>query len=70
MAKAKKGPRQTVGLQCSECKAFNYVTEYNKNNEQLKVQAKGGDNQKTFPLKKYCQRCQKHTEHKMAKKLK
>ena len=36
MAKKKKGPRQIVGLKCSECNAFGYVTEFNKINEQLK----------------------------------
>ncbi len=67
MAKKKKGPRQIVGLQCTECKHFGYVTEYNKNNEQLKKQA---DGEGTFPISKYCQRCRKHTEHKTLKKLK
>lgn len=67
MAKAKKGPRQSVGLKCSVCGAFGYVTEYNKNNEQLKKQK---DDQGTFPLNKYCKVCKKATPHKMAKKLK
>lgn len=69
MAKKKKGPRQIVGLKCSECGAFNYVTEYNKNNEQLKKQTTG---ENTFPLKKYCsnEKCRKHTIHKVQKKLK
>lgn len=67
MAKAKKGPRQAVGLQCSVCKNFNYVTDYNKNNEQLKKQTSGED---SFPLMKYCSVCKKHTSHKVAKKLK
>lgn len=67
MAKKKKGPRHHVGLQCQKCKAFNYITEYNKVNEQLKEQRSG---KKTFPLKKYCNRCRAHTEHKMVKKLK
>lgn len=66
MAKAKKGPRQAVGLQCSVCKSHNYVTEYNKNNEQLKKQSGDG----TFPLNKYCNVCQKTTVHKLMKKLK
>lgn len=65
--KKKKGPRQAAGLQCSVCKSFNYVTEYNKINEQLKKQM---TNETTFPLNKYCLRCRQHTEHKMAKKLK
>jgi len=67
MAKKKKGPRQLVGLQCAICKAFGYVTEYNKNNEQLKKQKDGSG---TFPLKKYCKVCKKHNSHKVAKKLK
>ncbi|MCA9370102.1 MAG: 50S ribosomal protein L33 [Pseudomonadales bacterium] len=66
-AKKKKGPRQAVGLKCSVCGAFGYITQYNKNNEQLKKQT-GGD--PTFPLKKYCSVCCAHTEHKQAKKLK
>lgn len=67
MAKAKKGPRQAAGLQCEVCKSFNYITEYNKNNENLKKQTGG---EATFPLKKYCKVCREHTDHKMAKKLK
>lgn len=66
MAKKKKGPRQSVGLTCTECKTFNYVTEYNKNNELLKKQ-KG---EETFPLKKYCATCRSHKVHKLKKKLK
>jgi large subunit ribosomal protein L33 len=66
-AKKKKGPRQIAGLTCTVCKAFGYITEYNKNNEQLKKQL-GKDS--TFPLSKYCKVCRKHSEHKMAKKLK
>jgi len=67
MAKKKKGPRQAVGLQCSACGQFGYITEFNKNNEILKTQT-GGD--KTFPLKKYCNHCRKHTTQKLMKKLK
>ncbi|MEN8253260.1 MAG: 50S ribosomal protein L33 [Patescibacteria group bacterium] len=67
MAKKKKGPRQTVGLVCSVCKNFNYVTQYNKNNEILKNQK---DESKTFPLNKYCKKCRKATSHKLKKKLK
>jgi ribosomal protein L33 len=67
MAKKKKGPRQIVGLQCSKCKAFGYVTEYNKNNDILKKQA---GEEGTFPLKKYCKRCMTHVDHKAMKKLK
>jgi len=67
MAKKKKGPRQVIGLKCGECSSFNYVSEYNKNNEQLKEQAK---NEKTFPLNKFCNVCRKHTLHTVSKKLK
>ncbi|MBW7943896.1 50S ribosomal protein L33 [Patescibacteria group bacterium] len=67
MAKKKKGPRQAVGLKCSVCGAFGYVTEYNKNNELLKKQA---DGKGSFPLNKYCDVCRKHTLHTVAKKLK
>jgi ribosomal protein L33 len=67
MAKKKKGPRQIFGLQCTKCKQFGYVTEYNKNNEQLKKQTTG---ESTFPIMKYCKRCKTHTEHKIMKKLK
>jgi large subunit ribosomal protein L33 len=67
MAKKKKGPRQIVGLQCTECKQFGYVSEYNKVNEQLKKQTSG---EGTFPISKYCKRCKKHTLHKVMKKLK
>lgn len=66
MASKKKGPRQIVGLKCSVCDAFNYVTQFNKNNEQLKKQHNDG----TFPVQKYCNVCRQHTEHKPAKKLK
>jgi len=65
--KKKKGPRQSVGLQCSVCKSFGYISEFNKNNEQLKKQT---TNEVTFPLNKYCSVCQKHTAHKQMKKLK
>jgi ribosomal protein L33 len=67
MAKAKKGPRQAAGLQCKVCKSFGYITEYNKNNEQLKKQTTG---KSTFPLNKYCAVCKKVTEHSLMKKLK
>ena len=50
---AKKGEaRENVTLFCSECKEENYRKEKNKRNtpERLKI-------------KKYCPRCNKHTEH-------
>ena len=67
MAKKKKGPRQVIGLKCGECSSFKYVSEYNKNNEQLKEQA---NSEKTFPLNKFCNVCRKHTPHTISKKLK
>jgi len=67
MAKKKKGPRQAVGLKCSVCSAFNYITEYNKNNDQLQKQTKGDS---AFPLEKYCKKCRVHTKHTVSKKLK
>jgi ribosomal protein L33 len=67
MASKKKGPRQAVGLICTKCGFFNYITEYNRLNEDLKQQTQ---NEKTFPIKKFCPVCNAHTEHKMAKKLK
>ncbi len=67
MAKKKKGPRQAVGLKCSVCSAFGYITEFNKNNDQLKKQA-GGEG--AFPLNKYCSVCRKTTKHVVSKKLK
>ncbi len=68
MAKAKKkGPRQAVGLKCKVCGAFNYITQYNKNNETLMKQTEGKN---TFPLNKYCKKCKKVTPHVPTKKLK
>lgn len=59
MAKKKRGPRQNYGLKCTKCGAFNYITERNKVNTEEKLS-----------LKKYCNVCRVHTEHKEAKKLK
>lgn len=59
MAKKKKGPRQDFGLKCTVCGAFNYITERNKVNTEAKLE-----------LKKYCNRCKKHTLHKETSKLK
>lgn len=55
---AKKGPRIKVGLICSKCKSFNYVTTRNKINVSQPLK-----------LNKYCSRCKKHTEHIEKKKL-
>lgn len=67
MAKKKKGPRQATGLKCKVCNNFNYITQFNKLNEQLLKQTSG---EGTFPLNKYCKRCQKSTPHVQSKKLK
>lgn len=55
---AKKGQRNQLGMQCTVCKNVTHVTERNKQNtpEPLK-------------LSKYCNTCQKRTEHKERKKL-
>ena len=55
---AKKGSRILVGLSCSACSQQNYVVSKNKLN---KTEA--------LKLKKYCNRCRKHTVHKEKKKL-
>lgn len=56
---AKKGPRQILGLKCSVCGHFGYVSEKNKT-----------ETPKKLALKKYCKRCRKHTLHKETSKLK
>jgi large subunit ribosomal protein L33 len=55
---AKKSSRIQLGLTCEVCNKQNYVIEKNKINttEALK-------------LKKYCNKCKKHTVHKEKKKL-
>lgn len=50
---AKKDSVLIVTLACSECGRENYHTRRNKNNTQRKLS-----------LRKYCQWCRKHTEHK------
>lgn len=55
---AKKGSRILVGLVCEVCGKQNYVTEKNKINTTTSVH-----------LKKYCNKCKKHTPHKEKKKL-
>ncbi|HHQ47662.1 MAG TPA: 50S ribosomal protein L33 [Acidobacteria bacterium] len=46
-------PRDTVHLQCTECKRRNYSGTRNKKQQTAKLQ-----------LKKYCPFCRKHTLHK------
>lgn len=55
---AKKSSREKKGLVCTVCNKQNYVTERNKLNtaEPLKI-------------KKYCNKCKGHKEHKEKKKL-
>lgn len=55
---AKKSSRTLVGLVCEVCSKQNYVVQKNKVNT-------------TTPLKmkKYCNKCRKHTSHKEKKKL-
>lgn len=56
---AKKGPRTLIGLVCTVCNNFNYITERNKSNTPEKLK-----------LKKYCKKCKKRVEHKETSKLK
>ena len=56
---AKKGHRILIGLVCSECGKRNYTTEKNKLNNPSKLE-----------IKKYCNKCKKHTTHKETSKLK
>lgn len=55
----KKGPRIIVGLKCTECGKFNYLTERNKVNTTEKLK-----------LRKYCKWERKHTIHTETSKLK
>ena len=59
MAKKKKGPRQIIGLKCSETGDVNYVTTKNKLNSPDKLK-----------LKKYSPRLRKITVHVETTKLK
>ncbi|MEN8164401.1 MAG: 50S ribosomal protein L33 [Acidobacteriota bacterium] len=45
--------RDTVHLQCTECKRRNYTADRNKKQQTAKLQ-----------FKKYCRFCRKHTPHK------
>jgi large subunit ribosomal protein L33 len=48
--------REIIALQCSECKNKNYTTTKNKKNTPDKLE-----------IKKYCNTCKKHTNHKETK---
>ena len=56
MAKAKKGARDYVAMECAGCGNRNYRTSKN-----MRSQTK-------LELSKYCGTCRKHTEHKEKKK--
>ena len=56
---AKKDQRINVILECTVCKAQNYITKKNKINTTEKIK-----------LSKYCKHCKKHTEHKETNKTK
>ena len=56
---AKKGPRQYLGLKCTVCGNFNYISERNKTETPEKL-----------ALTKHCRPCRKHTLHKEVSKLK
>lgn len=53
-----KGQRVQVGRVCIECGTRTGVTQRNKINTQ-----------EALKLRKYCNTCRKHTEHKESKKL-
>ncbi|MCI6609368.1 MAG: 50S ribosomal protein L33 [Ezakiella sp.] len=48
--------RDSITLECTECKQRNYVTSKNKKNTTDRVE-----------IKKYCKFCKKHTVHKETK---
>ena len=49
---ARRAVRLAITLACTECQERNYLTEKNRQNDAGRLE-----------LKKYCQRCQKHTMH-------
>lgn len=63
MAKAKKGPRGTVALKCTESGIITHYTSRNKRNEQEKGHGK-------LELMKYNPVLRKRTLHKEVEKLK
>ena len=59
---AKKGSREYITLECSECKSRNYRTS-----KQLKP--RGAQKQvEKLVIQKFCKMCRIHTEHKERKK--
>ncbi|MER3545888.1 MAG: 50S ribosomal protein L33 [Chloroflexota bacterium] len=53
---AKKDIRPVIQLACTECKSRNYTTEKNRRNDPGRLE-----------LRKYCNRCRKHTLHRETK---
>jgi len=53
---AAKGPRESITLECTECKRRNYMTSKNKRN-----------NTDRLEIVKYCKFCKKRTTHKETK---
>ena len=53
---AKKDIRPVSQLACTECKSRNYTTEKNRRNDPGRLE-----------LRKYCNRCRKHTLHRETK---
>lgn len=51
-----KEVRIVITLACTECKARNYTTQKNRNNDPNRLE-----------LRKYCPRCRKHTLHRETK---
>src|SRR5579883_960476 len=49
-------PRETIAMQCGECKERNYSTTKNRKTTPDRIE-----------LKKFCKRCRKHTPHKEVK---
>lgn len=50
---AKKGARQVITLECTECKERNYTSEKNRRNDPNRIE-----------LSKFCPRCREHRLHK------
>lgn len=63
MAKAKKGPRGTVALKCTETGIITHYTSRNKRNQQEKGKGK-------LELMKYNSTLRRRTLHKEVEKLK
>ncbi len=57
MAKAKKGARDYVAMECAVCGSRTYRTSKQLRGSTTKLE-----------LKKYCSTCRKHIEHKEKKK--